>query len=214
MGSVSERNVPMKKLNLGRMTRLAILAALLILMAFTPLGYLRIGLMSMTLLMIPVAVGAVVLSPTAGLVLGTIFGLTSLAQCFGMDPTGTFMMNVNPVGMTVLALVPRMLMGWLCGMIYLPFGKSGKTAVRTTGTFVASLSSALLNTVLFMSTLVIFLLHNETVFPNMPDYGFGTVIAVIVAMVGVQGLLEALITTAVGGAVSTALLRYDKGVRK
>ena len=48
----------MKKLNLGRMTRLAILAAILLLMAFTPLGYLKIGPFSMTLLMIPVAIGA------------------------------------------------------------------------------------------------------------------------------------------------------------
>ena len=40
------------------------------------------------------------------------------------------------------------------------------------------------------------------------------VIAVIVAMVGVQGLIEAGITTVVGGAVSTALFRFDKGVRK
>ena len=203
----------MKKLNLGRMTRLAILAAILILMAFTPLGYLRIGLMSMTLLMIPVAVGAIVLGPGAGLFLGTVFGLTSLAQCFGMDPTGTFLMNLNPVGMIVTTLVPRMLMGWLCGMIFKAFDRPQKTVLRTTGTFVASLSSALLNTVFFMSALVIFFLHNDQVFP-VSDYSFGTVMTAIVAMVGVQGLLEALITTVVGGAVSMALLRYDKGVRK
>ncbi|MBR5743552.1 MAG: ECF transporter S component [Clostridia bacterium] len=203
----------MKKLNIGRMTRLAILAAILILMAFTPLGYLKIGPFSMTLLMIPVAVGAVVLGPGAGLFLGTVFGLTSLAQCFGIDPTGTFLMNTNPVGMTVLALVPRMLMGLLCGLIFKLFDRPEKPVLRTSGTFVASLSSALLNTILFMSALVIFVLHNEAVFP-LPDYGFGTVITAIVTMVGLQGVLEAVITTVVGGAVSTALLRYDKGVRK
>ena len=204
----------MKKLNLGKMTRLAILAAILLLMAFTPLGYLRIGPMSMTLLMIPVAVGAIVLGPGAGLFLGTLFGLTSLIQCFGMDPGGTYMMTVNPFGMTFLALVPRMLMGFLCGLIFKAFDKPGMTALRTTGAFVASLSSAVLNTVLFMSTLTLFFLHTPDVFPLTDDFSFGTVIAVIVAMVGVQGLIEAGITTVVGGAVSTALFRFDKGVRK
>ena len=43
------------------MAEIAILAALILIMAFTPIGYLRIGALSLTLLMIPVSVGAVVM---------------------------------------------------------------------------------------------------------------------------------------------------------
>ena len=206
----------MKKLNLGRMTRLAILAAILLLMAFTPLGYLKIGPFSMTLLLIPVAVGAIVLGPGAGLFLGTLFGLTSMVQCFGMDPFGTALMTANPIGMIITTLVTRMLMGWLCGLIFKAFDRPQKPALRITGTFVASLSSAVLNTILFLSMLTVFFLHDPTFVETfgISDFGFSAVIVTFAVGLGLQALFEALITAAVGGAVSSALFRFDKSVRK
>ncbi len=206
----------MKKLNLGKMTRTAILAAILILMAFTPLGYLHIGPFSMTLLMIPVAVGAIVLGPGVGLFLGTVFGLTSMVQCFGMDPFGTALMTANPIGMIITTLVTRALMGWLCGLIFKAFDRPEKPVLRTAGTFVASLSSAILNTILFLSMLVAFFLHNPAFIEafGIQEFGFGAVITTLLVGLGLQALLEALIASAVGGAVSTALFRFDKGARK
>ena len=41
-----------------RLTQLALLAALLLVMNFTPLGYLQVGPLSMSLMSIPVAIGA------------------------------------------------------------------------------------------------------------------------------------------------------------
>ena len=61
---------------------MGILSALLLLMAFTPLGYLKVGAISISFLMIPVALGAIALGPVAGAALGTLFGITSFAQCF------------------------------------------------------------------------------------------------------------------------------------
>ena len=48
------------------LAEVAILAALILLMSFTPLGYLRLPGLSVSLLMIPVAIGAVVVGPAAG----------------------------------------------------------------------------------------------------------------------------------------------------
>ncbi len=48
------------------MAQTAILAAIIILMAFTPLGYLRVGALSITFLPIPVVVGAILISPATG----------------------------------------------------------------------------------------------------------------------------------------------------
>ena len=66
-----------------RMVILAVLIALTLVMALTPLGYLKIGALSISFLCIPIAIGATVLGPTAGLILGTLFGITSFVQCFG-----------------------------------------------------------------------------------------------------------------------------------
>ena len=70
------------------LAEVAILAALILLMSFTPLGYLRLPGLSVSLLMIPVAIGAVVVGPAAGAILGCLFGLTSFAQCFMGDVLG------------------------------------------------------------------------------------------------------------------------------
>ena len=77
-----------------RLVMLALLAAVLILMAFTPLGYLRIGPLSITFNTIPVAIGSIALGPVCGAILGAVFGLTSVMGGSALVMT---LMSVNPV---------------------------------------------------------------------------------------------------------------------
>ena len=74
------------KQKIRQMVQLSILTALVLLLAFTPIGYLRIGALTITFLPVPVVIGAVLMGPRAGAFLGCVFGLTSFAQCFGIDP--------------------------------------------------------------------------------------------------------------------------------
>ena len=53
-----------------QITRLAILVAIIFLLAFTPLGYLTIGPIAATTVQMPVIVGAVMMGPVSGAVLG------------------------------------------------------------------------------------------------------------------------------------------------
>ena len=99
-----------------KMVLMAVLVALTLVMAFTPLGYLKIGALSISFLCIPIAIGAIVLGPSAGLTLGIIFGLTSYFQCFGADAFGTAMMTLNWFYTFVICVVSRALMGWLTGL--------------------------------------------------------------------------------------------------
>ena len=59
------------------MVELALMIAIIIIMSLTPLGYIRTPGLSITLLTVPVAVGAVLLGPTGGAICGLAFGLTS-----------------------------------------------------------------------------------------------------------------------------------------
>ena len=70
------------------MVQLAVLIAIMLILAFTPLGYLRIGPLAISLMTIPVVIGAMILGPAGGAVLGLVFGLTSFYQCFAGDPFG------------------------------------------------------------------------------------------------------------------------------
>lgn len=69
------------------LSELALLTALVLIMAYTPLGYLKTPWgVEITFIVIPVAVGSIILGPMAGGFLGLVFGLTSFFQCFGASP--------------------------------------------------------------------------------------------------------------------------------
>ena len=70
-----------KKFTTSQLTVLGLMSGVLLLMAYTPLGYLNIGPLAISFNVIPVAVSAVVLGPAGGAVAGAIFGLTSFGQC-------------------------------------------------------------------------------------------------------------------------------------
>ena len=87
------------------LVEMALLVAIILLMAFTPIGYIKTAGLEITLIVIPVAVGAVTLGPAAGAILGGVFGITSFIQGFGMSAFGTLLLGVNPV-FTFLVCVP------------------------------------------------------------------------------------------------------------
>lgn len=70
-----------------RLTLMGLFAAVLLLMAYTPLGYLNIGPLAITLNVIPVALAAITLGPVGGAAMGAVFGLTSFLQCIGVGGT-------------------------------------------------------------------------------------------------------------------------------
>ncbi|MEG1182047.1 MAG: ECF transporter S component, partial [Oscillospiraceae bacterium] len=99
-----------------KIVKLSLLSALIVIMTFTFLGYLRVGLIEISFLAIPVAIGAILMGPGAGLILGTVFGLTSFLQCFGFSALGVALLAINPLFTLLVCLVPRMLMGYLTGL--------------------------------------------------------------------------------------------------
>lgn len=187
------------------LVELALLVAIILLMAFTPIGYIKTAGLEITLIVVPVAVGAVTLGPTAGAILGGVFGITSFIQCFGMSAFGTVLLGVNPF-LTFFVCVPtRILDGWLTGLIYQGLRKtklpSGASVTIT------NLCCPVLNTIFFMAALV-------TLFEGtMRDmYEMTAVIPFIATFVGVNGVIEAVVCFAIGTAVSVALkkaLRYS-----
>lgn len=79
------------------MVELAMMIAIILLMSFTPLGYLRTPGLSITLLTIPVAVGAIILGPKGGAVCGLAFGATSFYMAVtGSSAFAAALFNINP----------------------------------------------------------------------------------------------------------------------
>ena len=186
-----------------KMIQLALLTAIIVLMAFTPVGFIRTPGLEITLIGIPVVVGAVLLGPSGGAILGAVFGLCSFLQCFGMSPFGAVLLGINPFWTFVVCFVPRTLMGWLSALIF-----KGLRKVDTTRFFsflAACLGGALLNTILFMSALMLFFGQSEYI---LSMQGSMNVFAFVLAFVGVNGLIEAIVCAVVGTAISKALYMF------
>ncbi len=188
-----------------RLTTLGVLTAVLVLMAFTPLGYMKVGAIEITFNMIPVVIGAIIVGPVGGAILGGVFGITSFIQCFGMSAFGTFLMTINPVLTFIMCLVPRILAGFLAGLVFRGLNKIDRTGIVSFCG--ATVSGALFNTIFFMLSILVFFWNNNTFISEMTGWGlpvdsFGKFLA---AFVGVNGLIEAGVCFVVGAALSKAL---------
>ena len=184
-----------------KMVIVAIMAALTLVMAFTPLGYLKIGPMSISFLCIPIAISAVVAGPTAGLILGTIFGLTSFSQCFGADPLGLAMLTINPVYTFIISVVSRSLMGWLTGLVASGLGKILKD--KKAGKFyindiVAIILCPVLNTLFFLGFMAI-------LFGGTTVAGLDVITMIVIPSISINCVVEIAACAIIGSAVSIAV---------
>ena len=183
------------------MVELALMVAIIFVMAFTPLGYFRTLGLSITFLTVPVAVGAMILGPLGGAICGLAFGITSFMQCFGMGAFGTMLFSINPLGTAVVCTAPRLLEGWTTGLIF----KAVRGKMKNGAYLVASLACPLLNTLFFMSALVLIFYHTDYIQGFVTSQGVSNPYTIEEAYVGVQGLIEAIVCFILAGAISRAL---------
>lgn len=196
----------MKKQSIRRMTELSLLMAIVLLMGFTPLGYLPTpwGL-PVTLIVIPVAVGGIVLGPKAGTFLGLVFGLTSFFKTFGSAGMGPVMLDANPIGFFVLCVAPRLLVGLLPALLYKGLRRFQK--MRTLSQAVCCFLTPLCNTVLYMTTLWLLFADTWLNFNGGNASGF-SLLWLMISGVAVNGISEAVACLVIGTAVSKALIRF------
>lgn len=182
------------------LTVTASLMAIIIVMTFTPLGYLNIGPVEITFLTIPVAIGAIVCGPVQGALLGAVFGATSFIQCLGIGRPSVFGMalfSISPVSTVLICFVPRILAGLLAGLIFKAFKKKSSTISYA----VTALATGVFNTLFFVGILV-------TCFKTESLTGLQlgeNILEIIGAIITVNSVIEWVVCLIVGLAVSKAL---------
>ena len=191
-----------------KMVQLALFTAIIMLLAFTPIGFIKLPYgLSITVIGIPVIIGAITLGPVGGAILGAVFGLSSFAQAFGLEPFGTMLFSINPVGTFITTMIPRILMGWLTGLIFQGLKKVDKT--KWVSYLITSIAGSVLNTVLFMTSLMIFF-YNEPMFQEAIAFlNASNVFTLIIAMVGVNAIAEAIAAGIIGTAIAKPINQYN-----
>ena len=200
----------MKDKKIVEMAQMAVLTAIILIMAFTPLGYLRTAGLEISLITIPVVIGAMITGPAAGAVLGGVFGITSFYQCFGMSPFGATLLSINPF-FTFLVCVPtRIMMGYLTGVLFRLYAKPDKT--HTICYFAGGLTGAFLNTLFFMGMLLLSFWNTEYLQSLNASMGGLNPFAFLFAFIGINGLFELPASCIAGGIVSKALSRSLRNI--
>lgn len=170
----------------------ALFTAIIVIMAFTPLGYIPLVVINATIIHIPVILGALFLGPKKGAFLGFVFGLTSFinntfkaatASAFVFSPVLAY--NVDGVPgifkSIYICFVPRILVGIVPYFVYLLIRKALR-GERQSGRIIADAAASF---ILFVS-LRAFLIR------LLPDVLSTTVCTVIGLAAG--GVLMAVLT--------------------
>ena len=179
----------MKSKKTQYMSIMAMFLAIQIILVVTPLGYLPIGPISATTMHIPVIIAGIALGKKAGAQLGFVFGLTSVLNATFRPTLTSFcfspFVTIGGIGgnwmSLLIAFVPRILLGYLAGLIYEKLCRKGIN--ENVGIIAGALTGAITNTVLVLGGIYLFF---GSAYADAIKVAYDTLIAVLLGVCGNQ----------------------------
>lgn len=199
------------------MVQVALLAALIIIMANTPLGYIPLGFMNATTIHIPVILGAILLGPKNGALLGFIFGLSSFIKSIITPNITSFVFNPfysvgefhGGFGSIIICFLPRILVGVVAYFVYkaLYAVLKNKKSGQLISLGVAGVAGSFTNTALVMGLILVFFRDSyAAALGKSASAIYGAVAAIVVT----NGIPEAIVAAIIVAFVGKILIRFIK----
>lgn len=192
------------------MVSVALMAAIVILLANTPLGMIQLPIIKATTVHIPVIIGAVLLGPSAGAILGGVFGICSMISNTTAPTLLSFAFSpflaedlLGVVKTLWIAIGCRILIGVVAGWVWIGLRKlrlSPWVALPITG-FVGSM----VNTVFVMGSIYVLLASQ---YAAAKEVALDAVWGLIMATVTASGIPEAIAAAVLVTALGRALLVF------
>lgn len=196
---------------------LAMFIAIILLLAFTPIGFIPLPHMRATTIHIPVIIGSLLLGPKAGALLGFTFGLASLINnTFAPGPVSfVFSPFYNLPGQEsgswlslIVVFVPRILVGITPWYVCAGLKKLMRGRFMSVNWAVSGIVGSMTNTLLVMHFIFIFFGEDW----NNVRGGTTAIYAAILTIIAINGIPEAIvagvIVAAVTGALTVAVAKY------
>ncbi|MBF0781000.1 MULTISPECIES: ECF transporter S component [unclassified Granulicatella] len=162
---------------------IGLFSAIILIQTYTPLGYITIGDVAVTLIHITVIIAACILGTRLGTLIGLVWGITSFI--FALQTPGL----LNPLFYNpLISIVPRALVGFLAGLIFNLLVTKCKTPLSAG---FAAVVGTLTNTILVLGGFYVF--GYQLIFganPVAASGGVDPVLAFIFFIAGRNGLLE------------------------
>ena len=198
-----------KKMDVRYMAQLALMAAIVILLANTPLGMIQLPIIKATTVHIPVILGAILLGPMAGGILGAVFGICSLVSntlapmllSFAFSPFLSTTGLPGAVKAVWISVGCRVLIGVAAGWLWMLLSKlqvPSLVALPITG-FVGSM----VNTVTVMGS--IYLLFAQQ-YAEAQNVALTAVFGLVMGTVTASGIPEAIAAAVLVAVIGKALL--------
>lgn len=199
------------------MVLLALFGCIEIVLMLTPLGYIPIGPVRATTLHIPVILAGVLMGPKAGSAIGLIFGISSVivntltptVTSFVFSPFYSVGEFHGGLASLIIAIGPRVLLGWLAGVLFTLLMKTTKKI--NVSLILAALISTLTHTALVMLGIYVFF---GSAYAAVKGVTLSGLAALLLGVVMTNGLLEMAIGAVIVLAVGRALLPLTKGKMK
>lgn len=204
-----------KKRDTRWMVCVALMAAIVIVLANTPLGMIQLPVIKATTVHIPVILGAVLLGPLAGGILGGVFGICSLISNT-MAPTllsfafSPFMSTTGLPGILKALWISvgcRILIGVVSGWLWKLFEKVHLN--QTIALPITGFVGAMVNTVTVMGS--IYLLFAQQ-YAQAQNVGVTAVWGLIMGTITASGIPEAIASAVLVLALGKVLLRFMKRI--
>ncbi len=169
-----------------RMVELALLAAIIVVLQqiVIPLP----GGLTLSLVLIPIVVGAVLFGPAAGAILGGVFGIvvTFLVMTARAGELSTMMWVANPAVTALICILKGVAAGWCAGLVARAFQKR-----EFVGIVLAAAVAPIVNTGIFLlGMLTVFRGVMMTFAENIGMGGTGVVYFAVVVLVGINFVIE------------------------
>ncbi|MBQ8536930.1 MAG: ECF transporter S component [Clostridia bacterium] len=138
---------------LKQMVLASLFMALILLLGFTPLGMIPLPGIRISILALPVAVGALLMGWRWGVVFGACFAFSSLWNAF-TQPSAlvALLMAQSPVCVVLMSLLPRLLIGPGACLAY-KLAVKAKPLVRSA---IAGVAASLTNTIGYLGLMLVF----------------------------------------------------------
>ena len=199
------------KTNLTYLIELALLVGILLMMNITGLAMIPLPGQYASIMTVPVAVGAMMLGPLAGGVLGGVMGCISFYTAIKPGFSTLFLAGYTGGIVVVLSfintIIPRILMGICVGWVYRAASRLDRG--NTISYYIGGIAAPLLNTLFYMTVLVLIFLNAPTLQALLGEELMAkfqdNILLFVAAYVGVQALIEAALGCVISGSVCKAL---------
>lgn len=189
----------MKKMSTQTMVLGAILTALVIVLQFMG-AFIKLGPFSISLVLVPIVIGAATCGSAIGAWLGLVFGAVVL-----LSGDAAAFLAVNPIGTIITVLLKGVACGYITGLIYKAISKRNQYL----GVAISALACPLVNTGIFLLGCFVFFMGTVSEWAAAFGFGDDVVKYMIFGLVGGNFLFE-LVTNIILAPIIIRLLNLRK----